>query len=580
MKSFSFHSHSICKGWLRLTTLATLLLLFATTAGAVPAQHIRRVVRLTDGTRIEATLYGNSHLHWLETDRGEVLVPSADGTAYQRTALSRADMHQRMQQAHTSKARLAPRRIGSQATAPLPATGSPKVPVLLVSFANKEFSVAEDDSAVRAYYDLYCNGTRNGQNYRGHGSYGSIRDYFIAQSDSLFQPEFVVIGPVRLDQGYDYYGKNSGNSIDIYYSKFRDEAVRKAVEQFNVDWLGLFDNRNKNQVDMVFFLFAGLGEANGGDENTIWPKDVGSSTTINKIRFASSACCNELRVTDTDSLGNITATAADGIGIMCHELSHAMGLPDFYDTVGNGFGMDIWSVMDYGEYCSNGYCPVAYTAYERDFMGWRPLIPLTDAGVYEMAPISAGGMAYKVTNDQNPDEYYILENRQKRGWDVSLGNLGHGMMVTHVDYKSNLWNANDVNVDSAHQHMTIIAANNRYVGTTISRNMDEWLLTWSGNLYPFEQNDSLTDFSTPPSAVFTTNRLMHKPIYDIQENAETGMVRFSYLTKNPTGAEAVMPAQERRADHRIYDLSGRRLGKALPRKGIYIQDGKVKLAVE
>ena len=42
-----------------------------------------------------------------------------------------------------------PRRIGSQATAPLRSKGEQQVPVVLVAFADKEFTAAEGDEAVR-----------------------------------------------------------------------------------------------------------------------------------------------------------------------------------------------------------------------------------------------------------------------------------------------------------------------------------------------------------------------------------------------------------------------------------------------
>lgn len=581
VSKFVHHDGSVTMfGRLFLLLLCSIVTL---SAWSVPARHVRRHVLLTDGTRIEATLFGNSHLYWLETDDGAVLLPASDGSTYTRTSLSRSDMLGRMASSAQSHALRAPRRIGSQATAALPASGSPKVPVLLVSFADKNFSVAGNDEDVRNYYDLYCNGTRDGKRYRDHGSYGSISDYFIAQSDSLFQPEFIIIGPVQLDNGYAYYGKNSGSSLDVNYSKFRQEAVSKAVEQFDIDWLGLFDNRNKKQVDMVFFIYAGLGEANGGDENTIWPKDVGSSNTINGIKFASSACCNELMVKDVDSEGNYV-TDVDGIGIMCHELSHALGLPDFYDVSGSSFGMDVWSVMDYGEYCANGYCPASYTAYERDFMGWRQLQTITEKGLYELVPTEKGGIGYKVVNKENPNEYYVLENRQKTGWDSALGSYGRGLQVTHVDYVASRWNSNIVNTEAAHQRMTIIAANNRYIGSSVTEGFaddddrfTQMKITWSGNLYPYEQNDSLTSFSTPAATVYTVSGLMGQPIYDITQADEAGNISFSFLTKLPTTITTPSTSNQPAPWSAAYDLAGRRIKREQQTRGIYIEDGKLKV---
>ena len=550
-------------------------LFVALNAAAVPAQHVKRVVRLEDGSTVIGTLYGNSKLCWLETAQGEVLMQKEGSSAYVRTPLTREEMMQRMAAAEESHGMKAPRRIGSQSTASLNSKGVCKIPVLLVSFADKDFSVADTDEGVREYYDLFCNGTRDGNLYKGHGSYGAIRDYFVTQSDSIFLPDFVVIGPVKLDKNYAYYGKNNGTSLDVNYTEFRKEAVGKAVDQFDVDWLGLFDNRGKSQVDMLFIIYAGMGEANGGDENTIWPKDVNSSVTINNIRFDSFACCNELRPNEVDDDNNIISTQGDGVGIMCHELSHALGLPDFYDTRGAAFGMDIWSVMDYGEYCVNGYCPVSYTAYERDFMGWRPLQTITEAGSYELLPTEAGGIGYKVVNPQNASEYYVLENRQSVRWDRGIGSYGSGMQVTHVDYNASSWNSNLVNVDAKRQRMTIIAANNRYEGSSAEASFDDMVITWSGNLFPYEQNDSLTDNSIPAATVYTSAGFMGQPIYDIRKVNSDGNIRFNFLKKIGTGM-AMQPKGRLRKDEVTYDLSGRRAAEQ-QRNGIYIQNGRKRI---
>ena len=158
---------------------------------AVPAEHIRCSVRLVDGTEVMATLYGNHNYSWMLTDDGIVLEESEEQPGlFVRTSLTLEEAGQRMVALSESHHRHAPRRIGAQSTAPLPSVGSPKIPVLLVSFADEDFTVADTDEKVREFYDLYCNGTRDGHLYTAHKSRGSIRDYFIEQSDSLFQPEF------------------------------------------------------------------------------------------------------------------------------------------------------------------------------------------------------------------------------------------------------------------------------------------------------------------------------------------------------------------------------------------------------
>lgn len=540
------------------------LLLTVMAVWAVPSMRLRRTVTLTDGTSVPVTLYGDEHYSFLLTDKGQIVEPVENvPNVYALTHRTLADEVQRAEVLCKARS-LAPRHIGSQATAPLQAKGSPKVPVILVNFTDSVFSVADSNEAINHYYDLYCNGTRDGQLFTGHGSYGSVRDYFVQQSDSLFLPEFVVIGPVTINHPAGYYGENKGDSKDLKYSEFRNDAIRAAKGVYGNDW-SAFDNKGKNQVDMVFIIFAGCGEANGGAPESIWPKESTSSVTMDGIKFATSACCNEMRLAGTPR--------PDGIGIMCHELSHALGLPDLYDTKYKAFGMDIWSIMDWGCYTNNGYTPSSYTAYERDFMGWRALQELTTPGLVTLEPTEQGGVGLKVVNDANPNEFYILENRQSTGWDTVLGRMGHGLQVTHVDYNSSRWNGNTVNTDANHQRMTIIPANNRLVGTNEAQNMTELRQTWRGNLYPFVENDvvvndSLTALSTPAATVFTAGGFMNKDLFRIHEN-EDKTVSFYFINDQDTRVSALKVTQ---ASSATFDLMGRQVQR--PTRGLYLIGGR------
>ena len=69
--------------------------------------------------------------------------------------------------------------------------------------------------------------------------------------------------------------------------------------------------------------------------------------------------------------------------------------------------------MDYGCYNNNGHTPCGYTGYEKDYLGWKDLIVLNEPSDIVLKPLSEGGSAYKIVNDANPDEYYVLENHKK-----------------------------------------------------------------------------------------------------------------------------------------------------------------------
>ena len=493
---------------------------------AVPAERIRRLLTLVDGSQVMATLYGNENYSYYLTDDDYVIVETENGFEYGQIP-SEEELNLRLKKALPPAQKL----LGSQSNAAIKSKGVQHIPVVLVSFSDKDFSVAEGDDAVREYYRHFCNGSLDGNRYTDHGSYGSVRDYFVEQSDSVFFPLFTVIGPVHLPSSYATYGKNgAGSSKDIYFNTFRNEALKGAMKEMN-DW-SIFDNDQNGTIDMVFFVYAGMGENNGDDPNLIWPKEWSYETNIEingKTQiFSTCAATPECRPEDWDDEGNVLGTKGDGIGVFIHELSHSIGLPDFYDTNYRAFGMDIWSVMDYGEYCNGSYTPVNYTAYERDFMGWRPLVQLDEPCTLRIPCFAKGGMGYKVVNKYCEDEYYVLENRQTYGWDEVLCKKGHGLQVTHVDYLKNRWSANTVNSDYNHQRMTIIAANDCYMGTNATTDSNVWVECLKGNLYPGTNlNYSLTDDTYPAAKVFNGS-YMHKPIYDITEE-EDGTVTLKFM---------------------------------------------------
>ena len=400
------------------------------------------------------------------------------------------------------------RRVGKQSTAPLTAKGSPKVPVVLVQFNDLKFTVEDSEEAVQQNYYKFCNGNGiGGEPYRiSGGIYGSVLEYFSAQSDSQFQPLFTVIGPVTLSNGYAYYGKGRN---DQNIGKFYAEACKLAVNQFEINWND-FDNNNDGLVDFIYFIYAGRGaNESGADENYIWPKEGTSTLTITTgtetIMFGAYGCSAEL-VGLYDTHENLM-TQQDGIGTICHEISHGLGLPDFYDTSGNQKPcMDYWDLMDSGAYQIMANMPCEYTAYERDFMGWRPLKEVTkdESVTLTLEPMETGGFGYKIVNDTDPsgNDYFILENKQSIGFDMYLGYphnsyyykyqyKNHGLLITHVRYSEDAWSTNAVNYlnnSAAQPRMTIVPADGELLSNLLEGFTDKFFTSFSGDLFPGRLN--------------------------------------------------------------------------------------------
>jgi M6 family metalloprotease-like protein len=497
---------------------------------AVPARfHVFRA-QMSDGTFQNIRFCGDEYRSYYVNEEG-FLVEKEESGCFRVTSLRPQDKEK------TASVRAM--RASSQDRVAIKPLGSPRIPVILVNFSDEKLTVTETARGIADYYDKYCNGTRDGILYTGAGSRGAVRDYFYfaQQSDSLFLPEFEVIGPVTLDKPMAYYGENSPSGAkDIRFSEFCSEALEQATTLVS-DFKTRFDNDGNGTVDLAFFIYAGLPESDPGvTEDAIWPKEMIRPMTINGVTVSVTACCSEL---SKGSSGN----QPSGIGTMCHEVSHALGLPDEYDTNYTALGMSYWSLMDSGNYCDNGKTPCGLTAYERDLLGWRPLTVLERSTTVRLRPLEAGGVGYKVVNEANPDEYYVLENRQHVGWDNGLMKLGHGMLVVHVDYDETAWKNNMLNTNATHQRMSFIPANNRYVGPYNAESSADLLNALGGQPYPgTEGNTALTNETTPASLVFTGTR-MNKPITQIRE-LENGDIVLKYMPKGRLEAPVVETAVE------------------------------------
>lgn len=430
----------------------------------------------------------------------------------------------------TLSAAQAPLRLGTRVSAALPSTGQPQVPVVLVQFADTLFKVADTADGVKSFYQDFLNapeGQAVGTSYR------SVGEYFRLQSDGQFTPRFTIIGPITLSRSYTYYGADRNGRKDANIGEFYSEACKSAIAT-GTQWSD-FDNNGDGTIDMVYFIYAGEGQNASSDSNTIWPKESARSLTVQtdgqELTFGAYGCSNEC-----------FRYQPDGIGPIVHELAHGLGLPDFYDTAGSSFGLGYWDLMDEGCYQLDGLMPVGFSAYERDFMGWRPLVELSPDTVCTLTlqPLETGGTAYKLTNPERTGgtEYYILENRQSIDFDLYLGwptsrfyqDLGpnRGLMVTHVDYNASAWQSNSVNTDPDHQRIALVPADGHQVSyADRTGTAKEWGSDMQADLYPWGDVDELSSYR-----VFTQGGLLRQTVSNIRQNAD-GSITLDINAKEP-----------------------------------------------
>lgn len=481
---------------------------------------IWRNITLADGTVVKAELVGDEHLTYWRT---------ADGACYRQTpsagVFSKVELSALQSEYDAVVAQKAAREkaILESARTSMPVKkvegskfqGKKKCLVILANFADTKF---KPEHTLDLYKQII-----NGENYSDEtlGFKGSVRDYFKAQSGGQFEIDFDVVGPVDLPKGYAGYGKNDASGRDqaaLVYPMVED-AVNLAKDQVT-DWKQ-YDWDGDGLVEEVFVLYAGHGQATyPQDPDLVWPHKsaIDPMTVADGVKVSVYACSCELGATE----------AIDGIGAFCHEFSHCMGLKDHYDINGRGYGTGFWDIMCFGCYNGNTFLPAEYNSYEKMFCGWKEPIVLNaePQKIEGMKALAAGGDTYIFYNDGNENEYYMLENRQKTGWDAALP--GEGLIVLHVDYSKGAWEDNQVNYNAARQRMTVIPADNTLGSTDEDKAGDAW---------PYQGNNSLTNYSRPACTVYNANTdgtgYMNKYLLNITQNAD-GTISFEYTTKSAT----------------------------------------------
>ena len=516
---------------------------------AVPANPRPFVYTQPDGKQITLRLVGDEYAHSYVDEDGYVATINDEGFVVRQAERAETLLKSKRKEA------IWERRMAAGTKSVLrPAPGKDNHGlIVLANFDDLKFT----DTRERIYSLM------NQEGYSQNGATGSARDYFVAQSMGQFQPTFDVVGPVTLDMPMRYYGANDAKGSDKNAPVMIFSAVQKAVENGLVD-LNNYDADGDGIVDMVYVIYAGLGEADGGEENTVWPHmwnlQASAQFAYQQIqgkRIGLYACSAEYR---SDS-GSAAGRTFSGIGTFCHEYGHCLGLPDVYDvTYSGGYGMASWDIMSSGSYLNNGNTPPSYSAFERYSVGWLAYDDATIERDYTLSPLAESNHAVRLSSPRNPDEYFILENRQQEGWDAYLP--ARGLMITHIDYDEQIWDRNAVNADPNHQHIMIMAADNNWKSNT-----------QSGDLYPgLLNNTSFTDSSTPSSLLWDGSPL-GRPVTAIRMDGRD--ISF-HVGQDATGISSpYLHDAEASRKGKTYLIDGRQTGNTP--KGIVIEDGRKRM---
>ncbi len=400
-------------------------------AYAVPAQQAWMEATTQSGEIILVTLRGDEFYHWYEDLNGNYWEKNDQGLLHMETA---ARLSKRQEQAQA-------RRIQQQYTTntDFPKTGTVHVVVLLAQYADKSFVIQDP---VEQFTNLY-----NEHRFSQNGSTGSVRDYYLASSNNMLDVQFDVYGPYTLSKNEEYYGGNTKSSNNKNAQELVKE-VTKLAETAGVDFTK-YDNKNSGYVDLVAVVTAGHNEAEGGEAKSIWPHQ---STVWNTTRVSGKILTAYLM---TSELRGYKGHVMANIGTFCHEFGHVLGLPDLYDTKNKeAYTVGTWDVMCSGCYNNNSRTPPVYSAFERFMLGWMTPQQLNAPMQYKLGSLEQTNSAYifAKTNSNltpffpNPSEYFMIENRQREGWDsISSCLPGTGLLISHITFSQDRWYSNTFN---------------------------------------------------------------------------------------------------------------------------------------
>ena len=509
---------------------------------ARPAHHGTTRVLQPDGTSVTIRLVGDEYLHYHATADGYTLLRRADGAYVYATKNSEGKLEPTDLLAHDANERSAEERTFIKAVGrQIPQPDEQMTQMRRMNRLQRSRQLSQNRASLYDYskfrglvilveysdcsfrYDDYADIMQemiNADNYTGNSrtnisAYGirctgSIRDYYRDNSNGMFVPTFDVVGPVKINRS-QYYPLGSQNANQLII-----DACTAADSQVNFKD---YDVNGDGKVDMIYFIFSGLGSyVQGNDSRLLWPhqSDVSYYRTVRKdgVYLGRYACSNEL-------FGTSDWSVLEGIGTMCHEFSHVLGLPDFYDTNNMYDGKCVtpheWSLMANGTDFNYGRTPCGFSLFERYALGFASPQVISEPGTFRIESLQTTNSGYRLNTPEKQESFYI-ENRQKSKWDSVLP--GHGMLIFRVDStNSDAWRYNNtVNDNPEHPYYELLRA-----GGVKS---DEYYIGVGSGSDPFPgtKNVRTIDNETTPNLMTWTRKQSTFGLRNIHESG--GVITF------------------------------------------------------
>ncbi|MFQ5606517.1 MAG: M6 family metalloprotease domain-containing protein, partial [Candidatus Zixiibacteriota bacterium] len=338
--------------------------------------------------------------------------------------------------------------LGRSASSAAGAIDTVNVLVILVDFSDNPHnaSVGSYVSNVSATPQMFDSVLFSAGSDSINNPTGSMTDYYMETSYGTFLIEGVITGWHRMPR------RNPDGSISDGTTNFgtnaRDLAFDAVMAARNAGInFSLFDRFGPNgvpdgQMDGVFIIHAGTGSEESHADGLF---DIRS----HKWNLRSPLNFDGVDISAYTMEPEETYIGRDisPIGVFCHEYGHFLGLPDLYDTDGlpsTSEGLGSWSIMASGNFLGQSKTPASYDCWSKSFVGFLEPVDVTaNMRSVQLPVVNTNPVCYPLHNNSLPaGEYFLVENRQKVGFDLLLP--GSGLLIYHVDQAFNtLLNNND-----------------------------------------------------------------------------------------------------------------------------------------
>jgi M6 family metalloprotease-like protein/uncharacterized repeat protein (TIGR01451 family) len=363
----------------------------------------------------------------------------------------------------------APAYIEPAAQAPWPGTsGTQAVLVILVEFSDQS-SVG---STAAEWHDSFFGATGSVTDYYNEASYGDLTLVPAAETFTDTVGGEVNDGIIGwLDMGYDH--PNTQGSITDDNRKLTYDAL-VAADSY-IDYSTYDTNADgyitPDELHLVI-VAAGYETSYGGTTYACTPNvwahrwSLGwgnvDAPTLDGVTLAHwSVDGGYTQFGEWHQASNCGVSSSGHkatIGIMAHEMGHDLNWPDLYDTDGSSRGVGYWSIMGYGSWLGYvpGDTPSHPDAFSKWYQGWvTPLEGITQTVFLDQVESNReilklldnpDGVDWNFGYQSGTGEYFLIENRQKTGYDAYLP--GCGLLIWHID--ESVTSSNYANADEDH----------------------------------------------------------------------------------------------------------------------------------